>query len=86
MTPMQQNTDSQIIQLFEKIDNIIQEAQQHVKTAVNLTMVYAYYEIGRNIIEEEQQGQTRAEYGAYLLESVSKKLTAKYKEAILLTT
>lgn len=42
-------------------------------------MVYAYYEIGRNIFEEEQQGQTRAEYGAYLLESVSKKLTTKYK-------
>ena len=79
MTPVSQNTDSQITQLFERIDNIIQEAQQHVKTAVNLTMVYAYYEIGRNIFEEEQQGQTRAEYGAYLLESVSQKLTAKYK-------
>ena len=53
--------------LVEKIDQLIQEAQQHIKTAVNLTMVYTYYEIGRNIFEQEQEGKERAEYGTYLL-------------------
>ena len=64
--------------LVEKIDQLIQKAQQHIKTAVNLTMVYTYYEIGRNIFEQEQEGKERAEYGTYLLEEVANKLTKKY--------
>lgn len=78
MTPATKDTDIQALQLFEKIDNIIQEAQKRVKTTINLTMVYAYYEIGRSIFEEEQDGKARAEYGAYMLESVADRLTKKY--------
>ena len=38
-------------------------ARKNAKTAVNLSMVYAYFEIGRMIVEEEQHGANRAAYG-----------------------
>ena len=43
-------------ELFDKIAVIIEQSKQNVATAVNLTMVYTYYEIGRYIVEDEQQG------------------------------
>ncbi len=46
--------------------------------AVNLSMVYAYYEIGRNIIEEEQNGKERADYGKYILKDLSEYLTENF--------
>lgn len=50
-----------------KISHILEDAGKNAKTAVNLSMVYAYFEIDRMIVEEEQTGENRAEYGAYLL-------------------
>ena len=47
-------------------------------TAVNLSMVYAYYEIGRMIVEEEQRGEQRAAYGTQLLKKLSTYLTKNY--------
>jgi len=46
--------------------------------AVNFAMVQAYYEIGRLIVEHEQQGQDRAEYGRALLDDLSRRLTAEF--------
>lgn len=43
---------------------MIESARQKVATTVNLAMVYTYFEIGRMIIEDEQQGKTRADYDA----------------------
>ena len=40
--------------------------------------VYAYYEIGRKIVEEEQNGENRAAYGRQLLKELSKFLTKNY--------
>jgi hypothetical protein len=48
---------------YTKISDLIAQAKQQVATAVNLTMVYTYFEIGRMIVEEEQEGKERAEYG-----------------------
>lgn len=42
----------------------------NAKTAVNLSMVYAYFEIGRMIVEEEQHGANRAAYGTQLLKEL----------------
>jgi predicted nuclease of restriction endonuclease-like (RecB) superfamily len=49
-----------------------------VARAVNLAMVRAYFEIGRMIVEDEQQGKSRAEYGKYVLAELSKKLTERF--------
>lgn len=40
----------------QNISSVLERAQKNAKTAVNLSMVYAYYEIGRMIVEEEQKG------------------------------
>lgn len=63
---------------LHSIANILEEARRNAKTAVNLSMVYAYYEIGRKIIEEEQQGKNRATYGTQLLKELSAYLTKIY--------
>ena len=60
---------------FQSISDILEKARKNARTAVNLSMVYAYYEIGRKIIEEEQNGENRAAYGKQLLKELSKFLT-----------
>ena len=68
----------QVDALFEKVTALIDEARKRVKSAVNLSMVYTYYGIGRYIIEDQQQGAYRAAYGEKVLESLSQRLTEKY--------
>ena len=58
----------------QDISELLDSARKQAKTAVNLSMVYAYYEIGRRIYEEEQQGKERADYGKYLLKELSEYL------------
>ena len=48
---------------FESVAKIIENARSFVGRTANLTMCITYYEIGRMIVEEEQGGETRAEYG-----------------------
>ena len=63
---------------LENVSEVLAQARKNAKTAVNLAMVYAYYEIGRMIIEEEQHGQNRAAYGKQILQELSKYLSEKY--------
>jgi predicted nuclease of restriction endonuclease-like (RecB) superfamily len=66
------------IYLFSKIAELIELARKQVVTAVNLAMVRTYYEIGRTIIDDEQAGNERAEYGKAILKGLSRKLTEKF--------
>jgi len=68
----------QSTELFSKIADLLHSARQHVVRAVNQTMVYTYYEIGRMIVEDEQQGKERAEYGKQVLKELSVKLTTEF--------
>lgn len=63
---------------YHKIRQILEQARLNVVRAVNSAMVYAYWEIGRVIIEEEQKGKERAEYGAELITRLSVQLTQDY--------
>ncbi|MDO4720996.1 MAG: DUF1016 N-terminal domain-containing protein [Peptostreptococcaceae bacterium] len=63
---------------LDSICSILENARKRARTAVNLSMVYAYYEIGRKIIEEEQNGDDRAGYGQNLLLELSEHLTQRY--------
>ena len=56
---------------FKSVSSVIEQARKNAKTAVNLSMVYAYYEIGRMIVEKEQHGSDREEYGKKLLKELS---------------
>lgn len=65
-------------QLYSAIAGVIQHARQQVKQAVDQHMVHAYWHTGRLIVEEEQQGQTRAEYGTQQLKRLSQRLQAEF--------
>jgi len=65
-------------QLIENIGETYQLAKSKVISAVNTEMLHAYWEIGRDIIEFEQNGNIKAEYGKQLLENLSKDLKLRY--------
>ena len=64
--------------LFARVVTLIEEARQKVATVANIAQVYTNYEIGRQIVEEEQGGKRRAEYGKKVVEELSIKLTARF--------
>jgi predicted nuclease of restriction endonuclease-like (RecB) superfamily len=64
--------------LFERISALIDLAHKRVKTAIDTTMVYTYYGVGQYIVEDEQQGEQRAQYGKFILKNLSARLTNKY--------
>lgn len=64
--------------LAERIEQLITEARKRTVAAVNTAMVYTYYEIGRMIVKDEQQGEQRAEYGTAMLKNVANRLTKKF--------
>ena len=69
---------SQNNSLFASIREILASARQTAYKAVNFAMVTAYWNIGRLIVEDEQNGNARAEYGSAVLEELSIKLTEEF--------
>lgn len=65
-------------QFIDEIKQIVQQARKQAYSAINLAMVEAYWKLGKRIVEEEQQGQVRADYGKQLLKSLSKVLTEEF--------
>ena len=65
-------------QLYSKVAKLIELARRKVASVVNLTMVHTYFEVGRMIVEDEQQGKERAEYGKAVLKDLSVRLTEKF--------
>lgn len=63
--------------LVENISQLIQQAQQHVLTTINSTMVVLYWHIGKNI-QQDIVKNDRAEYGKSLVRGVAQELTIKY--------
>ena len=63
---------------FTQIFDLLQSARSKVLQTVNQTMVLTYFEIGRMIVEEEQQGKERAEYGKRIIKELSKVLTVEF--------
>lgn len=61
--------------LYERVREILDEARARVARSVNTEMVAAYWHIGEAIVEREQQGRERADYGERLIESLAKRLT-----------
>ena len=64
-------------QLANRIEALVVEARKKITSTVNVAMVYTNYEIGRYIVEDEQGGKIRAEYGKGVLNAVSARLTAR---------
>lgn len=73
-------SDLHLLRLNTLADSIaahIAQARAQVRQTVNSAMVQSYWHIGRLIVEDEQQGQQRAEYGKQQLQQLSTALTAR---------
>jgi len=64
--------------LYERVTQIIEVAQGHVSRTVNTAMVHAYWLIGREIIEVEQAGKERAEYGDEVVKRLAARLSQRF--------
>lgn len=64
--------------ILSDIQGILKKARQNAYQSVNLVMVQAYWLIGKRIVEEDQQGETRAVYGKALLKNLSISLQAEF--------
>lgn len=68
----------QVDALFDKVATTIERARQMAVTTIKTAEVYAKYEIGRYIVEDEQEGHYRAQYGKAVLLMLSTKLIERY--------
>jgi len=62
----------------EQIKQLLRSAQQHAVRSVSSIMVKTYFELGRQIVEHEQEGKEHAGYGEYLLERLSQELSGEF--------
>ena len=64
--------------LFEEISQLIQQSRYRINTSVNLNQLYTNYYIGKIIVEDEQGGEKRAEYGKNVLQKLADRLTGSF--------
>lgn len=77
--PATTNTDSaENTELYHGIRDVLLTARKQARQAVNDTMVQAYWQVGRLIVQDEQGGQARAEYGKGVLDDLSRRLTSEF--------
>ncbi len=69
--------ETQLAELVEPIAQIIEQARGQVHQAVNSAMVHSYWHIGQMIVEHEQQGASRAQYGKQQLQQLSAQLSER---------
>jgi predicted nuclease of restriction endonuclease-like (RecB) superfamily len=74
---MNQPSHTNLTGLVEPVAQIIEQARGQVRQAVNSAMVHSYWHIGQMIVEHEQQGASRAEYGKQQLQQLSAQLTER---------
>lgn len=63
---------------IEQIKLLLRDAQFETARSVNHIMVKTYFELGKRIVENEQEGSKTAEYGEYILQNLSKELTEEF--------
>ena len=77
----QKNETEEVVRidtLFEKVSALIEHGRQRVVTVVNIAEVYTKYRVGQYIVDDEQQGKIRAEYGKQVLKILSARLTERF--------
>lgn len=65
-------------EFYQSVAEILRTARSNAYRAVNFVMVEAYWNVGRMIVEEEQEGKERAKYGAFLIRDLSFRLTEEF--------
>jgi hypothetical protein len=69
---MEDSKVQNINHLYDEVREIIVTAKQNAVRSVDFSRVQMYWQIGRRILEEEQKGKERADYGTYLLKNLAK--------------
>lgn len=64
--------------LYTKVIKLLDQARQNVVQIINNTMAMTYFEIGKMIVEEEQDGKEKAEYGKQILSELSERLVSEF--------
>src|SRR5712691_3703037 len=77
-TPQVGTNDQAFNALLEQVRSLVQSARETAATAINSLQVITSFEIGRVIVEHEQQGAKRAQYGQLVLKTLSDRLTAEF--------
>jgi predicted nuclease of restriction endonuclease-like (RecB) superfamily len=77
-TPQVGTNDQALNALLEQVRSLVQAARKTAATAINSLQVITSFEIGRMIVEHEQQGAQRAQYGQLVLKTLSDRLTAEF--------
>ncbi len=78
--------NTHIDSLYDRVAPVIREARAIVMQTVDVVMLKAYWDIGRYIVEEEQGGETRADYGKDVLNQLSKRLSKEFGRGFSTTT
>ena len=78
MSKEKQKQDISVNNIYVDLKKIIETARDRVYRIANFEMLKAYWEIGKRIVEHEQKGEERAEYGSYLIKEVSTRLQKEF--------
>lgn len=65
-------------EFYQAVSEVLRTARSNAYRAVNFAMVESYWHVGRMIVEEEQKGKERAEYGAFLIRDLSTSLSDEF--------
>lgn len=65
-------------QFVENIRLMVAKTREQIATTINTVMVATYWEIGKRIVEEEQQGKEKAEYGTTLIADLNRTLRGEF--------
>ncbi|MCI9143914.1 MAG: DUF1016 domain-containing protein [Lachnospiraceae bacterium] len=65
-------------QFYEDVHFILQRAREEAYNSANRIMTYAYWNVGRRIVEQEQYGKTKTKYGSYLIKNLSEQLSDEF--------
>lgn len=85
-TKIASTNTKRIDSLYARISSYIEDARHNVQRTIDTEIVKAYWLIGQEIVEEEQHGKKRAEYGSFLLQMLSERLTIQYGRGFGLST
>lgn len=80
------SNDQSVEDVYNQIAPLIRQARTHIMRTIDTTMIQTYWNIGKFIVEEEQRGGARAEYGTELLRTLSKRLTKEFGKGFGVTT
>lgn len=71
--------------IYAEIKQTLLSSRNQAYSAVNVAMVQAYWHIGRIVVEHEQNGSLRAEYGKAVLQGLSERLTEEFGKGFTIT-